>query len=158
MLLLLVNSVGFLCVCAYVCHVCFDLMRSFLLHLFAVLFSSLYISLPFSVFPSVGNVVARSSLLFVLLSLVCSRTVSIVIREICKFDDRLGRGGSVQTYYRLSVCMVDISERGRLSLVLFCTISKRRRLISAFIIEICFAYMLMYISIHPCYRLCVAIF
>ena len=35
------------------------------------------------------------------------------------FDDRPGRGSSMQTYYRLSVCMVDASERGRPSLGLF---------------------------------------
>jgi hypothetical protein len=154
MLLFLVNLVEFLYVCPYVCHVCFDLMRSFLLHLFAVLFSSLCLyfslSLSFSVFPSVGNVVARSSLLFVLLSLVCRRTVSIVIREICKFDDRLGRADSVQTYYRLTVCMAEISERRRPSSVFFRVISERRRWIVAFIIEMCFVYTF----ILPCCCLC----
>ena len=73
----------------------------------------LYLSawLSFSPFSSVENVVARSSRLFVLLSLVWSRAVIIVIREICKFDDRLGSACSMQTYYRLSVCMA----RGRAS-------------------------------------------
>ena len=47
MLLLLVNSAGFLCVCAYVCHVCFDLMRSSLLHLFyGPILCSITLSLP----------------------------------------------------------------------------------------------------------------
>jgi hypothetical protein len=89
----------------YVCHVYFDLMRSSLLHLFAVPFSFLHaidpplsLSLSHSLFPSTDNVVARSSLLYVLLSLVCSRTMIIVIREICKFDDRVGSDGGEQTY------------------------------------------------------------
>lgn len=59
----------------------------------------------FSCLVSVRNVVVRSSLLFVLLSLVCSKAVIIVIREIYKFDDRLDNDGSVQAYYRLtSMC------------------------------------------------------
>jgi hypothetical protein len=123
-LLFLVNLAEFVCVlCAYVCLVCFDLMRSFLLHPFAVLFSSLCASasLSLSLFLSVDNVVARSSLLFVLLSLGCSRTVIIVVREICKSDDRLG---GVQTYYRLEICRIDRNVRGRSSFDLFRFISK----------------------------------
>ncbi len=140
-------------VCAYVCHVCFDLMRSLLLHPFAVLFSSLCASalpMPLSFFSSVDNVVARSSLLFVLLSLVCSRTVIIVVRKICKFDDRLG---GVQPYYRLDICMADKNERGRPSLGLFRFISKRRWIV-AFITEMCYVYVRVFASILLCCRRC----
>ncbi len=99
MLLLLVNSTGSLYVCAYVCHGLLRFDEIFLATSFFVpiLFSmwislSLPLSLPFLL---IGNVVARSSLLFVLLSLMCKRTMIIVIREIFKFDDRLSDGDSV---------------------------------------------------------------
>jgi hypothetical protein len=81
---------------------------------------SLSLSLPFS---SVDNVVARYSLLFVFLFLIYCRTVIIVIRELCKFDDRLA---SMQAHYRLDVCIADRSKRGRVSSGLFCFILKRR--------------------------------
>ena len=77
-----------------------------------------------SPFSSVENVVARSSPLFVLLSLVSRRAVIIVIREICKFDDRLGSACSMQTYYRLSVCMARAG--GRWSLDAFRLVPGRR--------------------------------
>ena len=86
------------CVCVYVCHVCFDLMRSFffLLHLFAISFFFFSLSLHRAFF---------LSRVFLLLSLVCSRTMIIVIREIYKFDDRPDNDASVQVYYRLSMRM-----------------------------------------------------
>jgi hypothetical protein len=45
------------------------------------------------------------------MSLVCSRAVIIVIREIYKFDDRPDNGASVQVYYRLSMCMQEASAK-----------------------------------------------
>ncbi len=142
------NLAKSLCVCAYGCHVCFDLMRSFLLHPFTALFSSLCAAFCLSLsIPSVDNVVARSSLLFVLLFLGCSRTLIIAIREICKFDDRLG---DVQKYYRLGICIADGNERGHPSFGLFRFISKRRWLVTV-IIKICFVYIRVFASI-PLYR------
>jgi hypothetical protein len=51
------------------------------------------------------------SCVFLLMSLVCSRAVIIVIREIYKFDDRPDNGASVQVYYRLSMCMQEASAK-----------------------------------------------
>ena len=123
MLLLLVNSTESLSLYlyAYVCHVCFNVMRSFLLHLFPVLFSSPYF---FSLSFSVDNVVMHSPLPSLpfslysscLLSLVSvrDRTAIIIIREICKFDDRLRnsiRESNMRTFNRLSMNNIsDISE------------------------------------------------
>jgi len=91
----------FLYMRVYVCHVCFDLMRSvFLLHLFAISFSFFSLSLHFFFFWLV-----ILSCVFLLLSLVCSSTMIIVIRKIYKFDDRPDNDASVQVYYRLSMHM-----------------------------------------------------
>ena len=69
------------------------------------------------------------------------------------FDDRLGRGSSMQTYYRLSVCMVDASKRGRPSLGLFRSVSKRWWIV-AFMIEMRIVYTPMSAYILPCCRQC----
>ncbi len=115
----------YLYVCTYVCHVCFDLMRSLFVTSFCdPILLSVCLSLSLSPFPSVDNVVAHFSLLFIFLFLMYCRTVIIVIRERerDRFDDRLA---SVQMYYRLDVCIANRSERRRLSSVLFCFILKR---------------------------------
>lgn len=126
-LLLLVNSTESLCVCTHMYVMFASIWWDLFCHIsFVILFFSLYASVSLSLslpFSSVDNVVARYSLLFVFLFLIYCRTVIIVIRELCKFDDRLA---SMQAHYRLDVCIADRSKRGRVSSGLFCFILKRR--------------------------------
>jgi len=93
-------------VCMYVMFVSIWWDLFFLLHLFTISSSCFSLTLLFLFFWLV-----MLSRVFLLLSLVCSRTMIIVIREIYKFDDRPDNDASVQVYYRLSMRMQDTSAK-----------------------------------------------
>ena len=106
------------CVCAYICHICFDLMRSFLFCyisstiLFSFLLLPIYLLHPSArMLLSVGRL--SLSALVASLSPVCIRPVIIVITEMYKFDHRLDNSASVQAHYRLSMCIGEAPARAR---------------------------------------------
>ncbi len=88
------------CVCVCVCMSCLFRFDEILLFFCYIFLRSRSLSFPFFF---IGFFFL--SRVFLLLSLVCSRTMIIVIREIYKFDDRPDNDASVQVYYRLSMRM-----------------------------------------------------
>lgn len=112
LLLLLVNPVGsfYMCVCMYVMFVSIWWDPFFATSFCDLVFSLFSFSSPYSFFLRFFCLVMLLRV-FLLLSLVCSRTMIIVIREIYKFDDRLDNDASVQVYYRLSMRMQKASAK-----------------------------------------------
>jgi hypothetical protein len=104
-----VSELGWISVCACVrMYVMFVSIWWDLLFLLLLFFCYIFFAIsfflfffPFSCLLSVRKIVVRSSLLLMILSLVCSKAVIIVIRKIYKFDN----DGSVQAYYRLTNSM-----------------------------------------------------